>query len=58
VLLGGLALSGGFTWALLGAALLIPMVAGSAYLVVGFARAPERDWSVDLARLFRRGSKS
>jgi hypothetical protein len=58
VLLGGLALSGGFMWALLGAALLIPMVAGSAYLVVGFARAPERDWSVDLARLFRRGSKS
>jgi hypothetical protein len=53
VLFVGLAVSGGWLWALLGGALLIPMVAGSAYLVVGFARSPQRDWSVDLPHLFR-----
>jgi hypothetical protein len=53
LLLGGLAYSGGWGWAAMGGALLIPMFAGSAYLVIAFARAPERDWSVDLHRLFR-----
>jgi hypothetical protein len=52
LLLGGLALSGGWGWAALGAVLLVPMIAGSAYLVIAFIRAPERDWSVDLRRLF------
>jgi len=52
LLLGGLALSGGWGWAALGAVLLVPMIAGSVYLVVAFARAPERDWSIDLRRLF------
>ncbi len=49
----GLALSGGWLWAGLGGVLLIPMVAGSVYLLVAFARAKERDWNVDLPRLFR-----
>lgn len=53
VLVGGLAFSGGWIWALLGGVLLIPMIAGSVYLVIAFARAPSREWSVDLARLFR-----
>jgi hypothetical protein len=52
VLLGGLGLSGGWAWAALGAVLLVPMIAGSAYLVIAFFRAPERDWSIDLRRLF------
>ena len=38
-LLGGLALSGGLPWALLGSALLLPMAAGSVYLCVRFLRA-------------------
>jgi len=38
-LLGGLAFSGGFLWALLGSALLLPMAAGSVYLCVRFLRA-------------------
>jgi len=52
LLLGGLAFRGGWGWAALGAVLLVPMIAGSAYLVVAFARAPERDWSIDLRLLF------
>lgn len=39
VLLSGLALSGGFWWALLGSALLLPMVSGSVYLFVRFLQA-------------------
>ena len=58
VLLGGLAFSGGFVWALLGGVLLVPMIAGSAYLVIAFARAPRREWSVDLARLLRSRPKA
>lgn len=38
-LVGGLALSGGFPWALLGSALLLPMAAGCVYLCVRFLRA-------------------
>lgn len=52
VLFGGLVLSGGWLWAVLGGLLLIPMVAGSVYLVAAFARAEQRDWSIDLPRLF------
>ena len=42
--------SGGVQWAGLGLILLLPMVAGSAYLCVRFFRAPERDWRLDLKR--------
>jgi len=52
LLLGGLALSAGWGWAALGAVLLLPMIAGSAYLVIAFVRAPQREWSIDLRRLF------
>ena len=51
VLLGGLAVSGGWTWAALGGVLLLPMIIGCGYLCVAFARAPERDWRIDLLRL-------
>src|SRR5581483_88766 len=51
-LFAGLALSGGWLWAGLGGLLLVPMVAGSVYLLVAFSRAKERDWTVDLPRLF------
>ena len=44
VLLGGLAVSGGALWAGLGAVILLPMLAGSIYLCVRFARAPSHDW--------------
>jgi hypothetical protein len=54
VLLGGLAISGGVLWAGLGLILLLPMVAGSAYLCVRFLRSPERDWTIDLRRLMSR----
>ena len=39
VLLGGLAVSGGVWWALMGAVLLLPMVSGSVYLCVRYLRA-------------------
>lgn len=54
VLLAGLAISGGVLWAALGFILLLPMVAGSAYLCVRFLRSPERDWTIDLRRLVNR----
>jgi hypothetical protein len=54
VLLGGLAISGGLLWAGLGLILLLPMVAGSAYLCVRFLRSPERDWTIDLKRFVNR----
>lgn len=50
VLVVGLAVSGGWLWAGLGAVLLVPMVAGSVFLCVRFARSPERDWSLRLPR--------
>lgn len=52
ILLGGLAASGGLLWAAIGAALLLPMLAASVYLLLAFARAPQRDWTIDLRRLF------
>ncbi len=51
VLLTGLAISGGWIWAGLGAVLLLPMIIGSGYLFVAFVRAPERDWRIDVRRL-------
>lgn len=39
VLLGGLVWSAGFGWALIGAALLLPMISGSVYLCLRFLRA-------------------
>ncbi len=54
VLVVGLAISGGLLWAGLGLILLLPMVAGSAYLCARFLRARERDWSIDLKRLINR----
>jgi hypothetical protein len=53
-LLAGLAISGGLLWAGLGLILLLPMVAGSAYLCIRFVRSPERDWTIDLRRLMSR----
>jgi hypothetical protein len=53
VLIGGIALSTGPLWAVLGLVLLLPMVAGCVYLCVRFFRAPEREWRIDLQRLTR-----
>jgi hypothetical protein len=53
-LIVGIALSTGPVWGLLGLVLLLPMVAGCAYLCVRFLRAPEREWRIDLQRLTRR----
>jgi hypothetical protein len=53
ILIGGIALSTGPLWGLLGLVLLLPMVVGCAYLCVRFVRAPEREWRVDLQRLTR-----
>ena len=39
VLVVGLAVSGGFLWAALGLALLLPMISGSVYLCVRYLRA-------------------
>jgi len=39
VLLGGLAISAGFWWAIFGLVLLLPMISGSVYLCVRFLRA-------------------
>ena len=39
ILIGGLAISAGWQWAALGSVMLLPMIAGSAFLCVRFARA-------------------
>lgn len=57
ILLAGLAASGGVLWAAIGAALLLPMLAASVYLLLAFARAPQRDWTIDLRRLFQPRAK-
>lgn len=51
VLLGGLVVSAGWTWAFVGAVLLVPMLAGSTYLLAAFIRAPDREWRIDFQRL-------
>jgi hypothetical protein len=53
VLLLGLGFSSGVEWALLGMVMLLPMLAGSIYLCVRFARAPTRDWKIELRRAGR-----
>lgn len=50
VLLGGLAITGGFEWAGFGLLILLPMIAGSVYLCVRFARAPARNWKIELKK--------
>jgi len=49
-LLSGLAITGGLEWAGFGLLILLPMIAGSTYLCVRFARAPARDWKIELKR--------
>ena len=39
ILVGGLAFSGGALWAVLGLALMLPMISGSIYLCIRFLRA-------------------
>lgn len=50
VLLSGLAITGSFELAGLGLVILLPMIAGSIYLCVRFARAPAREWKIELKR--------
>ena len=52
-LVGGVALSAGGLWAMMGFVLLLPMILGSGYLCVRFFRAPKKDWRVDLRGLRR-----
>jgi len=51
ILLAGIAATAGVVWALLGSILLLPMIAGCAYLCFAFARGPRRDWKIDLQKL-------
>ncbi len=53
-LLIGIAITASALWALLGAVLLLPMIAGCLYLCFSFARGPRRDWRVDLQKVVRR----
>lgn len=48
VLLAGVSATAGPMWALLGSVLLLPMIAGSAYLCISFVRGPRREWKIDL----------
>jgi hypothetical protein len=41
-------------WALMGLALLLPMVIGCGYLCLRFLRAPQREWKIDLQKLTSR----
>lgn len=52
-LIVGLALSVGPLGVLLGIVLLLPMLAGCAYLCLRFVRSPAREWRIDLQRLIR-----
>jgi hypothetical protein len=51
VLLGGIAATVGLLWSLLGLVLLLPMIAGCVYLCVSFARAKNREWTIDFQKL-------
>jgi hypothetical protein len=53
ILVAGIGLSAGLTWALMGLLLLAPMIIGSAYLCLRFLRAPQREWKIDVQRLTR-----
>lgn len=58
LLLAGLFASSGPIWGLLGLALLLPMIAGSAYLCLRFIRGPKREWRIDVRDLTGRRSRS
>lgn len=53
LLVTGIATTNGVRWALLGLIMLLPMIVGCAYLCYRFARAPEREWKIDLQKLTR-----
>jgi hypothetical protein len=50
-LVAGIGVSAGALWAVMGFALLLPMMLGCAYLCIRFLRAPTREWTIDLRRL-------
>ena len=50
-LLAGVSATAGPMWGLLGSVLLLPMIAGSAYLCISFVRGPRREWKIDLRSL-------
>lgn len=54
ILVIGIGVSAGVLWALVGAILLLPMIVGSAYLCFNFARAPRREWRIDVHELLSR----
>jgi hypothetical protein len=51
LLVGGVGVTAGTWWALLGSIMLLPMVAGCAYLCFVFVRGPRRDWKIDFQKL-------
>ena len=51
ILIAGLLWSAGWTWALVGGVVLLPMLVGCAYLLALFVRARRRDWRIDVRRL-------
>lgn len=51
ILIVGLLWSAGWTWALVGGVVLLPMLAGCAYLLALFVRARRREWRIDVRRL-------
>jgi hypothetical protein len=51
LLVVGLAASGGALWAVLGFAILLPMVAGCGFLCYSFIRGPQREWRLNLQKL-------
>ena len=54
ILIVGIGVSAGVLWALLGSVLLLPMIAGCAYLCFTFARGPRREWRIDVHQLLSR----
>jgi hypothetical protein len=51
LLVAGIGVTAGPLWALLGSIMLLPMVAGCAYLCFVFVRGPRRDWRIDFQKL-------
>jgi hypothetical protein len=54
ILIVGIGVSAGLLWALVGSVLLLPMIAGCAYLCFSFARGPRREWRVNVRQLLSR----
>lgn len=54
ILIVGIGVSAGVPWALVGSVLLLPMIAGCAYLCFSFARGPRREWRIDVHQLLSR----